>query len=189
MRIERRSAADLAEVRDQLLALYARIYADRLGEEFHSVERFAERLGWNAEIPGFSVAVGFEDDHAVGYAYGCTLQPDTRWWNGLRTPVPEGATGETGQRTFALSELMVVEEARGTGAARSIHDELLRGRPEQRVTLLVERSHPKVRELYEEWGYRWFGEVIPFPDAPIYDAMLLDLPLLARSGTEGHDAR
>ncbi|MEV5309148.1 hypothetical protein [Streptomyces sp. NPDC052610] len=89
--------------------------------------------------------------------------------------MPEEATAETGTRTFALSELMVVEKIRGTGAAKLIHDELLRGRPEDRVTLLVERDHPRVRALYEAWGYEWFGEVLPFSDAPLYDAMMLRL--------------
>jgi len=175
LRLERRDAAGLGDIRPQLLDVYAEVYADRLGEEFHSVARFDERLGWNTEVPGFAAVVGYLDDSPVGYAYGCTLQPGTRWWNGLRTPVAEEATEETGTRTFALSELMVVEQVRGTGAAKLIHDDLLRGRPEERATLLVERDHPKVRALYEAWGYEWFGEVLPFADAPLYDAMMLRL--------------
>ncbi|WP_405878592.1 hypothetical protein OG762_08015 [Streptomyces sp. NBC_01136] len=70
---------------------------------------------------------------------------------------------------------MVVEKVRGTGAAHEIHDELLRGRSEERVTLLVERDHPRVHALYEAWGYPHFGEVLPFEDAPLYDAMMLTL--------------
>jgi hypothetical protein len=175
LRLERRDAAGLGDIRQQLLDVYAEVYADRLGEEFHSVERFDERLGWNTEVPGFAAVVGYLGERPIGYAYGCTLQDGTRWWNGLRTPVPDGAVVEDGARTFALSELMVVDKVRGTGAARQIHDELLRGRPEERVTLLVERDHPKVRALYEAWGYGWFGEVQPFADAPLYDAMVLNL--------------
>ncbi|MDH6215992.1 GNAT family N-acetyltransferase [Streptomyces pseudovenezuelae] len=173
LRLERRAVEGLDDIRQQLLDVYAEIYADRLSEEFHSVERFDERLGWNTEIPGFAAVVGYLDDTPVGYAYGCVLQETTRWWNGLRTPVPADATTETGTRTFALSELMVVEKARGTGLARHIHDALLRDRIEERVTLLVERDHPKVRALYESWGYEWFGEVMPFEDAPLYDALML----------------
>ncbi|MGW3284431.1 GNAT family N-acetyltransferase [Streptomyces sp. NPDC001002] len=172
-RLERRDAGGLDDIRQQLLDVYAEIYADRLSEEFHSVERFNERLGWNTEVPGFTAVVGYLDDTPVGYAYGCALQETTRWWNGLRTPVPAGGTTETGARTFALSELMVVEKARGTGLARDIHDALLRDRLEERVTLLVEREHLKVRALYETWGYAWFGEVVPFEDAPVYDALVL----------------
>ncbi len=175
LRLERRDAVGLDDIRPQLLDVYAEIYADRLSEEFHSVERFDERLGWNTEVPGFAAVVGYLEGTPVGYAYGCTLQETTRWWNGLRTPVPEGAITETGDRTFALSELMVVEKVRGTGVARQIHDALLRDRREERVTLLVERDHPKVRALYEAWGYEWFGEVMPFPDAPLYDALILQV--------------
>jgi GNAT superfamily N-acetyltransferase len=178
LRLERREATGLGDIRQQLLDVYAEIYADRLSEEFHSVERFDERLGWNTEVPGFAAVVGYLDDAPVGYAYGCTLQETTRWWKGLRTSLPDGATTETGTRTFALSELMVIEKVRGTGTARQIHDALLRDRLEERVTLLVERDHPKVRGLYESWGYEWFGEVLPFPDAPLYDALIL------RRGTE-----
>ncbi|MCX4671568.1 N-acetyltransferase [Streptomyces sp. NBC_01381] len=175
MRMERRDSAGLGEIRPELLDVYAEIYADRLGEEFHTVERFDERLGWNTEVPGFAAVVGYLDETPVGYAYGCTLQAGTRWWNGLRTTVPDGATVEDGARTFALSELMIVDKVRGTGAAKAIHDELLRGRPEERATLLVEREHPKVRGLYEGWGYEWFAEVLPFADSPLYDAMNLRL--------------
>ncbi|NGO71013.1 GNAT family N-acetyltransferase [Streptomyces boncukensis] len=171
--IRSRDAASLHEIRPQLLAVYAEIYADRLHEEFHSVERFDERLGWNTEVPGFAAAVGYHDTVPVGYAFGCVLQPGTNWWKGLRTPVSESETTETGSRTFALSELMVLETVRGTGVARQIHDALLRGRTEERVTLLVERDHPRVRAHYEDWGYQRLGEVLPFPDAPVYDAMVL----------------
>ncbi|MEW2455499.1 N-acetyltransferase [Streptomyces albus] len=175
LEIQRRGAEGLDEIRSQLLAVYAEVYRERLNEEFHSVERFDERLGWNTEVPGFAAAVGYLDETAVGYAFGCVLQPGTNWWKGLRTPVPEGELAETGARTFALSELMVVESVRGTGAARQIHDALVRERTEERVTLLVERDHPRVRARYEEWGYRQLGEVVPFPGAPVYDAMLLKL--------------
>lgn len=180
LRLERRDARGLNEIRPRLLEVYAEIYADRLREEFHRVERFDERLGWNAEVPGFGAVVGYLGDRPIGYAYGCTLQPNTRWWAGLRTPVASDVITETGSRSFALSELMVVHEVRGTGVARRIHDALLRERSEERVTLLVERDHPGVRRLYESWGYQWLGEALPFPDAPLYDALVMQL-----RGTEG----
>ncbi|MFF3469342.1 hypothetical protein ACWCQN_44520 [Streptomyces sp. NPDC001984] len=76
LRLERRDATGLADVRHELLDVYAEIYADRLGEEFHSIERFDERLGWNTEVPGFAAVVGYLDDTPIAYAYGCTLTPD-----------------------------------------------------------------------------------------------------------------
>ncbi|MFF1605996.1 N-acetyltransferase [Streptomyces mirabilis] len=175
LRLERRDAAGLEDIRPQLLAVYAEVYADRLGEEFHSVARFDERLGWSTEVPGFAAVVAYMDTIPVGNAYGCTLQEGTRWWRGLRPPLADSAAVKTGAPTFALSELMVVEKVRGTGAAHEIHGELLRGRSEERVTLLVERDHPRVHALYGAWGYQHFGEVLPFEDAPLYDAMMLTL--------------
>jgi len=173
--VERRGADGLEEIRTQLLDVYAEVYADRLHEEFHSVPRFDERLGRFAGLNGFAAAVGYHGDTPVGYAFGCTLPARTNWWRGLRTTVADEDVTETGARTFALSELMVLEELRGTGAAKTLHDTLLDGRPEERVTLLVEHDHPRVRARYEEWGYRKLGELVPFHDAPLYDAMILDL--------------
>lgn len=173
--IEHRTAADLADVRPDILAAYAEAFAARLSEEFHSVPRFDERLGWNTEVPGFAAVVGYAAGDPVGFAYGCTLQPGTRWWQGLRTRLPADATAESGRRTFALSELMLVHRVRGTGVAKRIHDALLRTRTEERATLLVEQAHPRVRARYEEWGYRRLGELVPSPDAPLYDALILPL--------------
>ncbi|MER5349973.1 hypothetical protein ABT093_06535 [Kitasatospora sp. NPDC002551] len=45
---------------------------------------------------------------------------------------------ETDTRTFALCEVMVRERWRGTGIARTIHEELLPHRTEDRSHLLVE---------------------------------------------------
>ncbi|MCF6525249.1 acetyltransferase [Streptomyces sp. JJ36] len=56
-----------------------------------------------------------------------------------------------------------------------LHDALLAGRGEERVTLLVEQAHSRVRARYEEWGYRRLGDLVPFEDAPVYDVMLLDM--------------
>ncbi|MFI7414568.1 hypothetical protein ACIBU0_38595 [Streptomyces sp. NPDC049627] len=115
LRLEGRDAVGQRDIRQELLDVYAEIYRSRSSEDFHSVERFDERIGWNTEVPGFAAIVAYVDDTSVGCAYGCTLQPTTRWWNGLRTPVPDGSSTETGTRTFALSELMVIEKVRGTG--------------------------------------------------------------------------
>ncbi|MGW2202140.1 hypothetical protein [Streptomyces sp. NPDC001774] len=65
---------------------------------------------------------------------------------------------------------------RGTGVAKVLHDALLADRPEERATLLVEQTHPRVRALYESWGWRKLGDVRPsMQGAPLFDAMLLPL--------------
>jgi hypothetical protein len=47
---------------------------------------------------------------------------------------------------------------------------------EQRATLLVDKTHPKVKALYETCGWQQFGDLRPrIPDAPTFDAMILPL--------------
>ena len=48
-------------------------------------------------------------------------------------------------------------------------------RREARASLLVDTEHPKVRALYESWGYRQVGQMQPFEDSSLYDAMVLPL--------------
>ncbi|ARZ67960.1 hypothetical protein SMD11_2309 [Streptomyces albireticuli] len=93
----------------------------------------------------------------------------------MLNPLPEEDRAEDGARTLALFELMVRHPWRGTGVAQRIHEELLTGRPEERVTLLVEPTHVKVKALYERWGYEDIGDQRPFPDAPVYATMLRTL--------------
>jgi hypothetical protein len=155
--------------------VYAEVYADRLSDPFFSVERFEERLDGQVSRPGWEVVVGWDKDIPVGYAYGSPL-PGPRWWTGMLEPLLEEMTAEDGTRTLALFVLMVRAPWRKTGTAHRIHEELLAGRPEERVTLLVEPTHPKVKALYESWGYQNVGDQQPFPDAPVYATMVRPLP-------------
>jgi hypothetical protein len=160
------------QIRDLLIDVYAEVYADRLTDPFFSVDRFAERLAAHVRAPNWAAVVGYADAEPVGYAYGATRPAGSTAWHGVRPrPDPELAR-ETGRRTFFLFELMVRAPWRKTGAAATIHEELLRRRPEERVSLTVEHDHPKVRALYERWGYRAVGSVHPFPDAPLLDVMV-----------------
>ncbi|MFH8991702.1 GNAT family N-acetyltransferase [Streptomyces sp. NPDC017940] len=121
----------------------------------------------------FACVVAYDRTRPVGYAYGAPLSAATTWWEKVEPALDAGFMAETGTRTFALSELMIRTPWRGTGASRLIHDELLRGRPEERVTLLVHEEHPKVRALYESWGYEPVGVTRPFAGAPVLCAMVL----------------
>jgi Acetyltransferase (GNAT) family len=154
--------------------VYAEIYAKEITDNpFDSVERFEERLRGHTSAPNWEAVVGAVDGQVAGYAYGYTLRAGKSWWVALRTPVEdESLIEETGRRTFGLAEIMVKERWRKTGAAQAIHDELLAHRAEERAALFVDPAHPRVRALYERWGYRWFGSVLPFPDSPLYDAMI-----------------
>ncbi|SPE57765.1 hypothetical protein SNS2_3419 [Streptomyces netropsis] len=162
-------------LRELLLDIHDEVYAES-GDPLAGRSQFARFLDhWTAR-PGFACVVGYEDGQPVGYAYGAPLSAGTTWWSAVEPHPGAAFATETGNRTFALSELMVRTRWRATGYARRIHDELLAGREEERVTLLVHQAHPKVRTLYETWGYRVVGAITPsFPGAPDLYAMVLPL--------------
>jgi GNAT superfamily N-acetyltransferase len=170
-------ADQAADLRPLLLEVYAEVY-DKAAQSdpFASVDRFAAGLdGWSSR-PGWSCVVGYDQGQAVGYAYGAPLPEGARWWGGLLTVVTDDVVAETGTRTYALSELMVRAPWRKTGVSRRLHDALLSERTEERATLLVDQTHPRVHALYVSWGWQTLGDLRPrLPDAPLFHAMLLPL--------------
>ncbi|HCT75901.1 MAG TPA: hypothetical protein DGT23_04780 [Micromonosporaceae bacterium] len=105
------------------------------------------------------------------------LTAGTHWWDGLLDPVPDGTTQETPGRTFVVIEVAVRSAHRRRGVGKALHNDLLSGRDEQRVTLLCRPEATAARAAYAAWGYQDLGWLQPFPDAPIYIAMVRDLPL------------
>ncbi len=63
------------------------------------------------------------------------------------------------------------------GIARALHDELLRGRPEERATLLVRSDNEPAQTAYARWGWATVAKLKPFPDSPLFDALILPLPV------------
>jgi ribosomal protein S18 acetylase RimI-like enzyme len=175
LQVSHHDAAAAGSRADVLRALYAEIYADKVDDPFFSVERFGERLQTHLTRPGYALVTGELDGELVGYAYGLTLLAETQWWNGLKDPLPEEFRRETGERTFAVNEIMVRKPWRRRGIARRLHDALLDGRPEERATLLVEHDNGPAKAAYLKWGWRHVGQLQPFPDAPLYDSMVLQL--------------
>lgn len=166
---------------DDLVRIYAEIYAAKTDDPFFAVERFATRFRAHSSRPAYALVTGGIDGALVGYAYGVPLAADTRWWSGLVEPLPPELVHETGDRTFALNEIMVLELWRRHGIARRLHDALLKPRREQRATLLVESSNTPARSAYAQWGWVRLGQLRPFPDAPLYDSMVLDLDAWQRT--------
>lgn len=144
------------EIRPVLLEVYTEVYADEINTDpFFALARFAERLDGHIAAPAWEAVTGWDEGTCVGYVYGFQDRQD-----------PD---------EFALCELMVRAPWRKTGTAKALHDALIADRSEQRVSLYVEQTHPKVRALYESWGYRFVGVPRPFTDAPAYDELLLRL--------------
>jgi ribosomal protein S18 acetylase RimI-like enzyme len=176
LRLSRYDGSTARPIVPQLVEVYADVYADRADNPFFSVARFAARLENHLTAPRFALVTGEVDGDLVGYAYGASLRAGTLWWAGLREPVPPELLAETGDRTFALNEIMVRAPWRRRGIAQRLHGQLLADRPESRATLLVEQENDPARAAYRAWGWRNVGHLQPFPDAPVYESMLLDLP-------------
>jgi ribosomal protein S18 acetylase RimI-like enzyme len=171
-------ASSAEEILDSVMApVYEASHADVIDNPFYSTERFVARVRGYLRAPGFELVAAYEASTPVGLAFGYALPENARWWEGLTTPVDEGFTDETGERTFALNELMVVPDRQGQGVAHAVHDELLGGRAEERATLLVREDNASAQQAYARWGWRKVAKLRPYPDAPHFDAMILSLPL------------
>lgn len=167
------TATDLLE--SVILPLYAVTHEDVSTNNFYSDDRAVERIRSYLRAPGFELVVAYAAGAAVGQAFGYTLPATTRWWTGLIGSVPSDFTRETGDRTFAFNELMVHPDWQGRHLAHRLHDELLSARPEERATILVRADNQTARTAYDRWGWRQVGQLQPFPDSPVFDALILPL--------------
>lgn len=179
-------ASGLHEQRDEVLAVYAEVYPDELDDPFYSQPRYWERLSAYAARNGFALVTGRLSGELIGYALGYTLPEGSGWWRGFRGEVDPALLQETGNRTFAVNELMVRPGWRRRGYARVLHDSLLHNRPEARATLLVRPENTPARTAYRSWGWYELGQLQPFDDAPVFEAMVRDLRAwTARRSTVG----
>jgi ribosomal protein S18 acetylase RimI-like enzyme len=162
-----------------IVPVYKQVYEHEIAiDPFFSVERFVDRFNGYVSAPGFALSVARDETGTpLGYMFGYRLGAGGRWWDGLLTEVPEGFAKEDGARTWAVNEIMVVEEARRRGVATSLHNELIGNRTESRATLLVEPENEPAKAAYQSWGWRFVGTLQPFQDSPKYLSMVRDLPL------------
>ncbi len=139
-----------------------------------------ERFSAYTASDSFDLVIAYLNDQPAGQAWGWPLTESTRWWDGLSAEPEPGFTREDGTRTFALSEIMVRQAYTGRHIARALHNELLGGRAEQRATLLVNPANQAPYEIYRRWGWRAVAQLRPaWPGAPLFDVLILPLPLPA----------
>lgn len=167
----------LDQYRQILLDVYEDVYRDRLDDPFFCTPRYWERLQGYASRTGFAFAMGRVGSEPIGYALGYTLPARSGWWRGLKSDVDQSELQEDGHRTFALNEIMVLEQWRRRGFAHQLHDHLLADRTEKRATLLVLPENTPAQAAYISWGWHKLGNLKPFDDSPTYDAMVLPLPI------------
>lgn len=165
--------AHFQRIRGSLLDAYSKVYVQKSADPFHSVTRFEERLEGHASRPSWACVLGEIDGQPVGFAYG--RRDSIREWQDILHPMGPEVRHYGSLGTFGLCDIMVCRPWRGKGIARGMHDELMSHQSEDRASLLVDSQRPKVRSLYESWGYRKVGQMQPFSDSPLYDAMVLHL--------------
>ncbi|WP_405925762.1 GNAT family N-acetyltransferase [Streptomyces sp. NBC_00035] len=178
---ERYDGQDGTRRLDALLPAYEEVYAEPPYREGpRDVAEFIDRYQVQAQRTGFRLVLAREgggEGEVVGFSFGYLLSADTYWWNNLLEPMPKDFTTETGDRTFAIIELAVLKPWRRQGIAAGLHDRLIEGLVVERVTLTM-RPEPEAapaQSAYSAWGYRKVGRSHPWEEAPIYDAMVLDL--------------
>ncbi|QFG22858.1 GNAT family N-acetyltransferase [Actinomadura sp. WMMB 499] len=181
LEFRRHDAVQARAVRATVEEIYRDAYADAIasGDPFDSPEHFMTRFdAYTDSDRGFEMVVAYLDGEPVGQTWGWPLAPDTAWWRGLVEEPEPGFAEEDGTRTFALSEIMVRRQWTGQGTAHALHNALLTGRHETRATLLVEADNHTAYRAYTAWGWRRVGQLRPsWPDAPLFDVLLLLLPL------------
>jgi GNAT superfamily N-acetyltransferase len=172
-------------IRTQVEDVYRKSYVKAIasGDPFDSVETFMHRFDTYTASSTFDLVVAYDSAEAIGQTWGWPLGPaatTTGWWSGLLTEPEAGFTAEDGNRTFALSEIMVAENYTGKGVAHAIHNELLANRPERRATLLVEPDNPSAKQAYLHWGWVQVSQLRPrWEHAPLFDVLILPLPISA----------
>jgi GNAT superfamily N-acetyltransferase len=162
---------------EELRALHAEVYTDAPYRRDDDDASFADRFRVHRRQPGFVLAEARHGGYLVGFGYGMPLRPSTSWWRDVTTPLPDDVTAEHPGRTFALVELVVRAPWRRQGIAGTLHDLLLRNRPEERATLTVAPAAGPAQQAFRTWGWRKVARTRALqPGAPACDVFVLALP-------------
>ncbi|MGV9369080.1 N-acetyltransferase family protein [Micromonospora tulbaghiae] len=171
LRLRHHTAAEAELLVDQLVDVYLDAHADD-GPRY-TAERYEQQLAAHMLRECWELVTARVDDELVGYIYGFPLAADTRWWDGIHEPVPDGFTDEDGHRTFAVCELLVRRSWQRRGIARALQDRLLSTRREQRATLLVRPDNAPAQRAYDSWGWQPAGRLQPARDgAPLFEVRI-----------------
>ncbi|GAA3782231.1 hypothetical protein GCM10022225_83250 [Plantactinospora mayteni] len=159
---------------DAVTGVYADAYSSMLNFPAYSVERFVQRLRFQQAEATFDIVQAQAKGTLVGFAFGNTLTREAHWWDDLEPAEDQEPDVDLDQPMFLLRQLAVMREHRRRGVGRRLHDAILADRGEPRASLLVRPNNP-ARRLYLKWGWQTVGHLQPYPDAPRFEALVLDL--------------
>ncbi|MET8152069.1 GNAT family N-acetyltransferase [Actinoplanes sp. NPDC049668] len=164
---------DALTMRDVLVPVYVATHAHLVGvDPWNAPEKWWERLsGTYSRTRDFGLVTGWHGDELAGYAFG-SPNDTGRLWPAIDAVFPH--LQQAGP-VYIYREFAVRPDLQRRGYGRMIHDELLRGRPEQAAHLLLRKDNDSARAAYLAWGWKPAGEVKPFSDSETFDAMVLDM--------------
>lgn len=161
----------------EILPVYVAAEAEQMYDPFYWPDKFVDRLErMYAPSRGFEMVVGRLDGKPVGFAFGTTRERSKAVWDAIGKALPDVPVPEKPEPVFLLCEINVQPNCQGRGYGRALHDALLASRRERLAFLLVHPDNP-ARFAYASWGWRKVGEQQPFPDSPVFDEMVRELPL------------
>lgn len=174
--LARHDSAGTLHLGEELAEVYAAARADQAHNPFYSRERFLQRL--EMYVPGrdFELVTATIDDVLIGFAFGNPRDKSAEIWELVSTALPDVDVPATPDPVYIFRELNVRPDWQRRGVGRALHDALLAPRPESLADLLV-RPDNLARLAYLSWGWRKLGEQQPFPDSPVFEEMVRELPL------------
>lgn len=177
VRIEHYNSAGTLQLKEPILAVYLASHADQQHNLWFGPGPFWQRLvELYAPSRDFGLVVAWHGDTMVGYAFGSPKDNATDVWQMVARTLPEVPIPEIPVPIYFFREFAVDPACQGKGYGRLLHDALLKTRPERLAHLLVRQDNP-AQNAYLHWGWHIVGQVQPFSDAPVMDAMVLRLPI------------
>lgn len=172
LQLRHSDAEQTLALRDQVVPVYASSHADQMHDPWFAPEKFWERLvDIYAKTRDFDLVTAWLDGKVVGYAFGSPRDSEDLW-PAIHEVFPNL---EPYGPVYIFREFAVSPEMHRRHIGTAVHDELLRGRPEQVAHLLVRPDNEPAQAAYAQWGWKSIGKVQPFEDSPTFDALALDL--------------
>jgi ribosomal protein S18 acetylase RimI-like enzyme len=176
--LRRHSAEETLTMQAGILHVYATSHEDPIRvDPWFAPEQFWQRLvDIYAPTRDFELVTGWRETELVGYAFGSPRDNTAQVFDEIKAALPGLPLPTHPVPIYIFREFAVAPPHQRRGYGRQIHDELLRPRREPIAHLLVRVDNEPARAAYTSWGWRKIGQVQPFPDAPVLDAMVLPLP-------------
>jgi GNAT superfamily N-acetyltransferase len=176
--VTRHGSDEALSLRDEILPVYAAAEAAQMGNPWFRPEKFWERLEtMYAPGRGFELVAGRLDGVLVGYAFGSPIARSEDIWKAVAANLPNIPAADTSAPVFIFREFQVHPDHQGRGYGRALHDALLASRPERLAHLSVRPDNVRARGAYFSWGWRKLGEHRPYPDWPVFETLVRELPL------------